>query len=234
MYIPFSFAGASSGSIVLNGLQIWNSYGGYDASAGTWQDLSGNGNSGSVIGTLTDVGGAYSFNGINNSVFYGQSIPDTLTTNLTISFMGSGFPLDGVNRWAWYAYDNIGVPAGFWQYFRNTATPDDLEFRCTRGGGNVTFNVPYNYNPPETTMYTITVSGAQVVYYKNSQILATINNPSGDPYYVGPGFPSNPLSFGSGSGLNTFSGSISNLLLYDRTLTSNEVTNNWNYLIGTI
>ena len=232
MYIPFSFAGASSGSISLNGLQIWNTYGGYNSSTGIWQDLSGNGNSGSVVGTLTDNAGTYGFNGIDNSVFYGQSIPDTLVSNLTISFMGSGFPLDGVSRWAWYAYDNIGPSAGFWQYFRNTATPDDLEFRAHRGGGIVQFNIPYDYNPPETTMYTITVSGFQVVFYKNSQILSTINNPSSDPYDVAPGFPSNPLSFASGSGLSNFSGSISNLLLYDRTLTANEVANNWNYLVS--
>jgi len=230
MYIPYGFQGAVSGALVTDDLLIWNTYGGYNSSTGIWADLSGNNNTGSVSGTLTDNSGSYGFDGINNSVFYGQSIPNILVFNLTISFMGTLAGRDA-NRWGWYAYDNFGAPAGFWQKILDaSATPNDLEFRCTSGGGNQTNQVPDNYNPPEIAMYTITVKQDEIVFYKNSEILGIIPGLD-DPYYVGPGFPSNPLYFGSdAAGTTPFSGSINNLLLYNRTLTQQEVASNYGYL----
>lgn len=245
MYIPFAFTGASSGSLSLNGLKIWNSYGGYDASAGTWEDLSGNGNSGSVFGTLTDNGGTYGFNGINNAVFYNKLLGEdpNLVFNMTISVMGTFYTADNIDRPLWYNYDSVGVESGFRQILRNSYNPDDIVFRTFTGGTPKDYTSTYTLTSGETAMFTIAGNAFEIYLYKNANKIATWGpDPFGDPYYyaantVAP-FGNAQLNFGygqsGGPATNTFSGSVSNLLFYNRTLTDNEVANNWNYLIGSI
>jgi hypothetical protein len=236
MYIPFGFTAASSGSLTLDGLLIWNTYGGYNSSTGIWADLSGNNNTGSVVGTLTDIGGTYLFNGINNAVRYNRQLGTSPTTvfNVSVSVMGTFYNADGVSRWLWNNFDDFGPASGFFQYLRNTANPDDMEFRTTAGGTELSYNAPYTITPGETVMYTITGDPNQINFYKNATLFATFGPYPFDPYVysANTGFGGNAfLNFGSGSaGISTFSGSVSNLLYYNKTLTAQEVASNYGYL----
>jgi|688.fasta_scaffold497917_2 hypothetical protein len=239
MYIPFSFLKPQRATVSFNGLRIWNTYGGYNSSSGVWQDISGNNNSGSVLGsTLTEVSGGYLFDGTTNFVLYNDivnkayDVPHPLLFNMTISIFGT-FSTEVKNPYgfAWFGWDNQGPKNGFFSAFDNFANPDNLAFVATAGGTELTFTAPYSYTENEKAMFTIVVQGDEVKWYKNTQLFYSASY-AFDPILCGNFSPGYPLRFGASgsSDVNKFSGSVSNLLMYNTSLTATEIANNYTYL----
>jgi len=198
----------------------------YNGSGTVWSDLSGNNNSGSLVNTPTfgsTNNGIFSFNGTNQYVN-----------------MGSKF-------------DNISGSICFWIKFTNTITTGyagnqrawgkNTNFEARWGGSgtaqdrtlvvdiNGTLNVASSLNEwLNTQWYHIgitynSISNTSLIYVQGSQNASgTAANPTGlaGDFFIG-------CSSGSAA-VGFVNGQIANFQIYNRVLSANEITQNYNEL----
>jgi Concanavalin A-like lectin/glucanases superfamily len=183
----------------------------YVSGSTIWNDLSGNGNSGTLISGSTfnsDNRGSLVFNGTNQYVSFStyqqpaQSSTSSFTWNIWIFYNGGGYnPIIG-NRFGgatWNKYTGFG-----------------LEYAATQNVlvGGPTSNAWCNIS--------IVKNNTSFTLYRNSTSISTTTNTNSTvalPFYIG-GDPGGEFS-------NCY---ISNVQVYDRALSYQEILQNYNAL----
>ena len=185
----------------------------YSGSGTTWTDLSGNGNNGTLVngvGYVGTNGGSLSFDGIN----------DYVTSSFTFT-AGQAVTISG------WLYSTASTSA-----YRNFV--DTLSFRPMiwwDTQGKIEFDTGSGYRTPSV--------------YRNQWVYVALVKPSGTTvasYYVNGVFASNggvpysvpastPTWFNRSAG-QTWIGNCSNVSIYNRALTAQEIQENYNALRG--
>jgi hypothetical protein len=213
------------GGIVTNGLVLHLDAGNaasYPGSGTTWTDLSGNGYNGTLVnGPTYDSanGGSIVFDGSNDYVDLGTSIPD-FTTAMTISFWAkiSGTPFDGIviTKGSFYSASNYGFQIGF---------SNGFVFYTFQGGYQTisTSNI-WNNN---IANFVLTFDNGTINYYKNNSLFSTHSF----SLSTLPSASSAPTNIGFLSGYNAYYvGNIYQMATYNRVLTASEIEANYNTL----
>ena len=182
----------------------------YPGSGTTWTDLSGRGNTGTLVngvGYNSGNGGSLSFDGVDDRV---DSINASSLTNITIEM--------------WIYDTRSSGDRDILSYNGNSGsyTFNGFGFRTDGNGlGGRSFGGDGNFNPPLNTWY-------RFCYVKNGDLY--INQTQ----YTGSGTdnPYGTLSFANTRGdvNNRLNGRISNIKVYNRDLTAAEITQNFNAL----
>lgn len=215
-------------NIVTNGLVLYLDAANkisYSGTGTTWQDLSGNNNSGSLVNGptfSTDGGGSIDLDGTNDyiSTTYGKNInpfnnpltitvtikPDDINTNqMFISTGQSRGNADSNQRFY------ISIYNGYWDWGIRTSS---------WSGGNISANTRWNE-------ITICVDSTSARFYLNSNQIYTksVNN----TYVLNDNFWFGAHNFG---GEYPFNGHISTIQIYNRALNSQEILQNYNAMRG--
>jgi hypothetical protein len=196
-----------------------------------WSDKSVNGNNATVNGAfMTQSGSAgIKFNGTNNWLTWFEDNPLVATPSgsYTIQFRGV-FPTDGVNR-ALFVREPVIFPvvgSGFWMNWDN-AGPDNIIFTDLPSLSQQVMNI--SYTAGTNILYTLVVenagTGGSAQLYANTSSVY-FNSPTTVPVFNA---GINALKFGQGVD-SLFNGSITDLVLYNRGLSSAEVISNYNQL----
>jgi hypothetical protein len=203
----------------------------YVSGSTTWNDVSGRGNNGTLTNGPTfnsTNGGSIVFDGSNDYVNCGNgspiNTPDNVTVNIWFkinSFVGyqgiiakrnfsTGFTNYGINFNN--SIDALSV------YF-NTDGGSNFKSASTTMTNNFTTNIWYDV----CGVFEKSSSNTNIYIYKNG-ILLTSNTVSGNLATV-----STPLTLGS-SAINAepFAGNIANVQIYNRSLSAQEVLQNYN------
>jgi hypothetical protein len=230
----------NSGSIITNGLVLAldaaNSKS-YPGSGTTWTDLSGNGNTGTLVnGVGYNSGnlGSLSFDGTNDYASIPSPSPLSGTKLFTFEIWVNFTSITGdfgiTNKCAWLFAGGTGSGSGQPEFAvlsaNNTSfTPNIIFFG--RGGGATTGSLSVNVSSlmSNGNWYQIvlvrSVSNAQTVYLNGSSI-GTGN--------VSNSFTDGQTDFGAIHGNTTFdgylNGRISNIKIYNRALTAQEIQQN--------
>jgi hypothetical protein len=207
----------------------------YSGSGAAWNDLSGNSNNGTLVGspTYTASPGYFTFNLVNDKY---------VSTSGTISSLSTATFIAWVNSNQTQAdYTNILMSRNGMGSATNYATGMNI----VPGGNN---NIGYHWNDNGSTygwdsglsvpnnawsMIAVTVSSTQAIAYlcKSSGITTATNTNSHSSV------SSPPLNFfisqdrgggPGGGGYRNFIGGISQVAIYSTTLTSGEITTNFN------
>jgi hypothetical protein len=214
--------------IVTNGLVLALDAGNtksYVSGSTVWRDLSGNNNSGSLTNGPTYSsanGGAIVFDGVNDYVNLGLTNISPTLSNLTISFF---VKINKINTKQSFISSYTASPQGGWGVeflttnkinffgFTNTTTFTDVQTNQTLSLNqiinitcvfvNSTFSIYIN------GLFDNSKSGVSTVY-KTSNI-----------------FIGNDLTL-----VTPFNGTLSNMLIYNRALTVQEITQNYNATKG--
>jgi surface protein len=204
--------------------------GSYPASGTTWRDLSVSGNNGTLTnspGFYANGGGGIVFNGTDNYVdsLSGSVFTDPTTQSVTISvwmFVPSNATWSNGNKGSIFAKGNN---EGSFGLVRDTVNNQvQLWIRgITSGSGGPTTTI----NRDEWVNIVGTWSGTTSSIYKNgvlqnSSTLEIVGGLDTTSYQIG-----NVMSF-SGANGNFFKGSISNVQVYDKILTTTEISQNYN------
>jgi hypothetical protein len=201
---------ANGGSIVTSGLVLAldaadrNSYPG---SGTTWNDLSGNSNSGSLVNGPTFSNNSIVFDGVDDYLL--MSKQSTFTTELT--YCGFVYPTNLTGNRAIFSFRGtlLQVQVNGIVYWANITS------------GNTLFTAT-GLNLNQWNFISISHNNNQVTAYYNSNNLGTVTlvNPLTSYGY-------NEIArFGEGD--RQFAGSLGNFLFYNRALTSTEVLQNYN------
>lgn len=205
-------------NIVKDGLKLYTDAGSpnsfYNKTGTIWKDISGNGNNGTLVNSPTyssTNGGSIAFDGTNDLVNFG---PFSLLT-------GSNFSL---SFWVKLNVNNIvHVPI-----------TKDIQFSVAFFNNQISYADGSNWNYSAfgfysnfitNTWYNIAAirNGTNVTLYSNSAIIASIT--------FGGSVTGNANNFYLGAYAGTsnfFNGNISSMYIYNKSLTSNEVIQNYN------
>jgi hypothetical protein len=204
----------------------------YPGSGTAWNDLSGNGNNGTLVNGVGYSGsnlGVLSFDGVNDYVSLNDSNSLTNTSTLTIN--------------CWVRIISFG--AGFTAIIGKGTNDSDEEYCVLLSSASLYFDVGNNAGPYVQTSYTFnintwyniccihsrpattsTLSAYVNGILLNSTTLAATNTPNNN---------SLPVSIGSrfyNSINGPLNGSIAQISIYNRVLTAAEVQQNYNALKG--
>jgi len=195
-------------NIVTNGLVHYLDAGSrqsYVSGSTTWSDLSGN----NITGTLTN-GPTFNSDNLGAIVF-------NVATRNKVAFSGVALTTTHtVNLWIYaVASDNFGClytqGASIGVFYRST---DKISFFYTAAHDSA-FTVTKN----QWTNITVTCNAGAVLYYKNT-VLDTTRYTGGVTY--------TPDSMGDDPSNETFGGRIAMLQVYNRALSQQEITQNYN------
>ena len=193
----------------------------YPGSGTTWTDLSGRGNNGTLTNGPTYSsanGGSIVFDGVDDYVKFGSSIqPSNLTISIWIkpntSILSGGYKaiVDKSNSWYLFLFD--GVPIFF---INGDANYVQSSITLT----NNWFNVVGTYNQSSILMYVngslVGTTNYNVAISNNSNSIELMSRS------VVEGKPNNYKS----------SGDVSQVQIYNRALTTAEISQNFNMLRG--
>jgi len=197
----------------------------YVSGSTTWNDVSGNGNS----GTLTN-GPAFS----NNSIVF-DGVDDRVSRNQALN-TGQNFT---INAWIYptlLGTTRRAIAASSYNY----SSRNGWLFSTAGGGTNNTFflsigadatgiGAPANtLNTNQWSYITATCQngGENIVLYKNGQVVVNFNGLSGPISYTHPQFN---IGFRDvGGTTDPFTGNISQIQIYNRALSASEVLQNYN------
>jgi hypothetical protein len=212
----------ANGKIVTSGLILAldaadrNSYSG---SGTTWNDMSGNGNSGSLINgpTFSSAnGGSIIFDGVDDYINCGNNTILNLNDNYTISIWLKTSTL--INQAIIQRYLNGGAYPGY-SIDINRTTTGTIDIYT---GGNWYINNGSNINNNTWNHIVFTINLTTATFYKNTNstsfsVVASTTNPN-DTLFIG------CLEGNTGF----FSGNIAQTLIYNRALSAQEVLQNYN------
>jgi hypothetical protein len=209
--------------IVTNGLVLAldaadrNSYLG---SGTTWTDLSGRGNTGTLVNTPTYSsanGGSLSFNGSNQYVNCGNA------TNLqiTVGTISAWFNANNGNS----GYNGIIAKQNAWALFvaDNILNTFDWGNGAERSTGITVGNSTWNYAAMTFTETVGTPSNNAIIYLNGNPVLTTTVRHSNHTVQV---------QIGEANFSQIFGGNIAQASIYNRALTAAEVQQNFNALRG--
>ena len=219
----------------------------YSGTGTVWNDLSGNGNTGTLTNGPTyssTNGGSILFDGSNDLVTCGNASNIQTFSQITLSTWVKFSGLDYVgNTGNLVGFLSKGLPdtasgppnTGFWFSYENRLNRSDFRYTCFgntaggyNGGGNNFSNKSYVFANAVWYNITVTVNSSSIgSLYINGTQLGSSNTFSGltisntiNNLYVG------RLEL---IGLN-FNGNIANSQIYNRALSSSEVQQNYNAL----
>jgi hypothetical protein len=209
----------ANGKIVTDGLILAlnaadkNSYPG---SGTTWNDLSGNGNNGTLVASPTYSsanGGSIVFNGTSQYVNAGNA------TNLqiTVGTISSWFNANNGNS----SFNGIITKQFAWGLFvaDNVLVAFDWGNSATRSTGITVGNSTWNYVAMTFTETIGTPSNNAIIYLNGIPVLTTTVKHSGQSVQV---------QIGEGNSSQFFGGNIAQSSIYNRVLTPQEVAQNYN------
>lgn len=215
LYQPFT-----PSEMIYDGLTLWNSF--TSVSGGIWKDLSGNFNEGLISGsTLNVTDNMVNFNGINNYITYPVTMSAAPSSSMTLIWYG-------VYNSSSVSYDLFCKEA--YSNGWDTIWNNDRKLIVFRDNGDGDLSSSYDYG--EKSLYALTVTttglftGIQDLYKDWFKIGSTNKQFDGFNASV------SPLKFGwnADTDASYFSGSLSDILIYNRILTSNEIISINNYL----
>lgn len=217
VYIEYPlFVPTLPNTMISGGLSLWSSYSSLTGSL--WYDISGNQNTGIITGSsITVSNNLVPFNGTNNSVIFPIALNATPSSSMTMIWYGV-FPSSSQN------YDLFcrEVYTDGWDTIYSYKD-NKLVFRDV-------LNQDANFSASQftnKTFYAITVENNSQQAFVNGLKVDTESKA-----FNGFQVAYDPLVFGfnQNTDANYFSGSISDLLLYNRILTDNEILSIYNYL----
>lgn len=204
----------------------------YPGSGTTWTDLSGNSNNGTLTNGPTyssSYGGGLVFDGVNDYVTFNPVIQNfsafTIlswarpTGNLTKEYNGIMFQ-------GQEAYPKTDSQA--FSFFVNTSLGS--------GGGygwlvETRYTMPISVN--NTYMFGVTATSTQTVQYINDAAQSTTNYSTISNFNSTRAFQiGKSVAYPGVLSTNYFTGSIFNMMVYNRALTGTEITQNFNALRG--
>ena len=231
-------AGNVAPNTVTNGLVLYLDAGNtvsYPGTGTSWRDISGNSNNGTLTNGPTfnsNNGGSIVFDGTNdyvNNTSYTASNDYTLSLwcyyNTPTSELGNYYRTliskGGVfinNSTFGFGFRNVtNTNVRLFLYFYNGSTEGGTEFALTTS--------PYQ----KWRNFAVSKTSNVYLFYENGTLISTYNasiSPSANSY---------PLNMGTDSSLSStsfFNGSIATSLIYNRGLSSTEITQNYNALKG--
>lgn len=196
-----------------------NSYGGTGT---TWTDLTSNG----LNGTLTNVthssnnAGYFTFNGSNSSVQIANTTQLTNKATFSAWVYPNKFANSGNNNDAIITKHDQYSNNGFCLIFNNAGFSYSVKPTSNAGAVSNTYSSPIN----KWYYVTITMDQSQVLFYLNGALIQTNSVTTGwsfsnNVFYLG----YSPDNF-----WGRFSGNIASVMVYNRVLTSTEISNNFN------
>lgn len=206
------FFGQGGGGIITNGLKLWldaSNQASYSGSGTTWNDLSGNGNNGTMVNGVTPLSNAMRFDGVDDYV--------------TVPYNKTAFGLEfTVQMWIDLSSDLSG--RGIWQVANSlsSSTPWIL-CQSTTTGLQYYLNGGYRGGVVGSTwgFHTLVYSNSVWRVYLNETLVLTIASPigvnGGNLLYLGNGFN------------GFFNGQLNEPLIYNRALTPEEISYNFNF-----
>jgi hypothetical protein len=197
----------------------------YAGSGNTWTDLSGNGNSGTLVngvGYNSDNGGSLSFDGVNDYVNTSFS-ENIVTTGFTFSF------------WFYGTKSTVHFPAQFFvnadsntifRVERFSAGSNTIEFGHSPNGGSIGANELRSYNFPNNvwTYCSLVYDGNYKYIYKNGVLDVTSSSGQTLTYYSGAFLR---IGARQNAALLPFAGNMPNISMYNRALTNSEIRQNF-------
>ena len=219
---PYTFAAPTSG-IITDGLQLYLDAGNtssYPGSGTTWTDLSGNGRNGTLTngpGFDSANGGSITFDGSNDEVILTGASSFTITASTWIVWMNRG----GVDN-----FDGILFSRGTKTVGLNFLS--GAIFSYTYEGASTAFNWDSTLIPPSNAwamMALTTTSTGATAYMYTTSVPTTGSNTFTHPSVLVDG-----IRVGNDSGLagRFYQGKIAQALIYNRALTQDELTANYN------
>jgi hypothetical protein len=211
-------------------LIIWNHYTDYNTGSGTITDRSGKGNTALVSGSTMSLTGSslefgYAFNGTDNYFTYPQPVNSTPTSSFTLQFYGT-FNFDSQNR-DYFSKGDFEFSNG-WD---SVVTPDfggSFVYRPYAGGDKVTVGT---VTGASNKLVTLTFNDATnvVQLYINTTLTDTNSNSADVEAFTS---STNRFTFGftPQTDATYFKGSWRDITLYNKVLTSGEITTNYNAL----
>ncbi len=200
----------------------------YPGSGTTWSDLAG-----SNDGTLTNGptfdsgnGGSIVFDGSDDYADFGTTLSN-FTTELTIEFFGkiNGSPNDGILITK--GEHDSSSTSNFGFQISNVGGPNRLRLYAKASGQSYTVkDSNSNIRDNNINNYTLVYNSGNIYFYKNGTLfsshtfgLSSLPSSSG------------PLSIGRLKGYpNYFPGNIFSIKVYNKSLSSTEITQNYNAL----
>lgn len=219
--------------IVTNGLILnldaGNPYSYYSPTSGTtWTDVSGNGNNGTLTNGPTYSNGAITFDGVND---YVNTSLQTLDRPCTFSVWVN---LSLITGWqTFFGQDTSTAIARGRYYFQKANTNNEgvlqnrVNFQIVLSDNSI---VPVNSNNVMSINtwynYTAVLTTTSISLYENGILQNTVNNsssflPANTPITLNSGYYNNAL-------VDFVNGKSSNFLVYNRDLSADEVSQNFN------
>jgi hypothetical protein len=200
----------------------------YPGSGTTWNDMSGNENSGSLVNGPTFLNNSIVFDGSNDYVDCGGNVKPTIAITVsTWIYFNSSFGSD--NRYLSDWHQNASEDR--WIFY-TTGTNQITWYLKTVGqseGGTIAYTVPINTWINLCGTYDSTISGGvnSQKFYVNGQLYANSNRINA----LNPGITSYTVKLGSQVGAGGYlNGRISKTLIYNRALSAQEILQNYNSL----
>jgi hypothetical protein len=208
------------------------------SSGSTWIDASGNGNNGTLYtantGTLTytssnggglvAAGSSTSTNGNSTAI----TTPYALTTPFTIEMWCKP---NGARLWAtMWGSDAYSSNTGWWALWESSTT-------LTTGGVPSGVTYAHSYTQSNPNHYVFTLTGSTYTLYINGvavTVSGSYSAPSGSAGTSPLIFGSRHVNGGTSLGLDSLDGTYYQMRVYNRALSSSEVTQNYSGTRGTI
>ena len=196
----------------------------YPGTGTTWTDLSGNGNNGTLVGGLgvaglgysTANGGLLTFDGVDDYLNVGSGTSLQLTNTGTVSLWFK--PTVAFNG-------NTGTQqhfaCGAREFYFSSSSSTLYYFLADGATSSNSNSSSWNNNWYNVTA---TSNGTIVNMYINGVLQTVTGNATGKNFF----YSTNPVTISKSSG--GFKGSIASVNIYNRALTSTEITQNYNFL----
>ena len=241
---------AHSPKIITDGLVLCLDAGNtksYPGSGTSWSDLSGNSNTGTLTNGPTyssDDGGYISFDGVDDYITLGTQInSDIQLTDVTISFWA--YIDSTVDDEVFVSMNDLSIsgPLVIWYDVSSTFNINNTGIGDIGGGGENTVDVIVTDASSEKRFST-TNNALSATTWHNISVVLDVTNNSFYTYIDGVekakwvsnntsgGIKSTTNDFRIGGGSPYLDGRISNLLVYTKALTAEEVQQNYNALKG--
>lgn len=204
----------------------------YPGSGSTWTDLSGNGNNGSLVngvGYNSGNGGSLVFDGSNDYVTLGTpALLNGVQVPLTICMWAKANSFGQYNT-LWGVYSSI-TGGRLYSLFR--VDSGTLRYFTSNSSGGYQFNGSFTPLANVWNFYVITVYGT----LSSPSVTIYLNTTSQTfSYSTLTSSPNLSVNFRIGSnsvGSELWNGNISNAMWYNRTLSAQEIQQNYNALKG--